>query len=60
CFAVLSEYFFSAPDLFAPRCPALWQRFCPFSRQDPLARRRDNGLQDEGDRRIVHKNNLFS
>lgn len=27
CFAVLSEYFFSAPELFAPRFPALWQRF---------------------------------
>ncbi|WP_258366165.1 zinc-dependent peptidase, partial [Serratia marcescens] len=47
-FAVLSEYFFSAPDLFAPRFPALWQRFCHFYRQDPLARRRENGLQDEG------------
>ncbi|STU91650.1 inner membrane protein [Klebsiella pneumoniae] len=54
CFAVLSEYFFSAPELFAPRFPALWQRFCHFYRQDPLARRRENGLQDEGDRRIVH------
>jgi Mlc titration factor MtfA (ptsG expression regulator) len=30
CFAVLSEYFFSAPELFAPRFPALWQRFCHF------------------------------
>lgn len=29
CFAVLSEYFFSAPELFAPRFPALWQRFLP-------------------------------
>ncbi|MGQ7187973.1 zinc-dependent peptidase, partial [Escherichia sp. HC-CC] len=27
-FAVLSEYFFSAPELFAPRFPSLWQRFC--------------------------------
>ena len=24
CFAVLSEYFFSAPELFAPRFPSLW------------------------------------
>lgn len=54
CFAVLSEYFFSAPELFAPRFPALWQRFCHFYRQDPLARRRENGLQDEDDRRSVH------
>ncbi|STE85448.1 DgsA anti-repressor MtfA [Escherichia coli] len=30
CFAVLSEYFFSAPELFAPRFPSLWQRFCQF------------------------------
>lgn len=30
CFAVLSEYFFSAPELFAPRFPALWQRFASF------------------------------
>ncbi|MGE6460157.1 dTDP-4-dehydrorhamnose 3,5-epimerase family protein, partial [Klebsiella quasipneumoniae] len=30
-----------------PRFPALWQRFCHFYRQDPLARRRENGLQDE-------------
>ncbi|BET43180.1 DgsA anti-repressor MtfA [Atlantibacter hermannii] len=38
CFAVLSEYFFSAPLLFAPRFPSLWQRFCQFYRQDPLKR----------------------
>lgn len=31
CFAVLSEYFFSAPELFAPRFPALWQRFATFT-----------------------------
>ncbi|MDP1369107.1 DgsA anti-repressor MtfA, partial [Klebsiella pneumoniae] len=42
------------PELFAPRFPALWQRFCLFYRQDPLARRSENGLQDEGDRLIVH------
>ncbi len=40
CFAVLSEYFFSAPELFAPRFPALWQRFCQFYQQDPLQRLR--------------------
>lgn len=38
CFAVLSEYFFSAPQLFAPRFPLLWQRFCQFYGQDPLKR----------------------
>lgn len=40
CFAVLSEYFFSAPTLFAPRFPQLWQRFCAFYHQDPLQRLR--------------------
>ena len=53
CFAVLSEYFFSAPELFAPRFPALWQRFCGFYRQDPLQRLRDNSGQDE-DPPVVH------
>lgn len=38
CFAVLSEYFFSAPELFAPRFPSLWQHFCQFYQQDPLQR----------------------
>ncbi|BEM58715.1 protein MtfA [Serratia marcescens] len=38
CFAVLSEYFFSAPELLAERFPALYQHFCRFYRQDPLAR----------------------
>ncbi|EIK1685218.1 DgsA anti-repressor MtfA [Salmonella enterica] len=47
CFAVLSEYFFSAPELFAPRFPALWQRFCQFYRQDPSQRLRVSA--DEGD-----------
>ncbi|VDZ82633.1 Mlc titration factor A [Kluyvera intermedia] len=47
CFAVLSEYFFSAPELFAPRFPALWQRFCSFYQQDPLQRLRDNNRHDE-------------
>jgi Mlc titration factor MtfA (ptsG expression regulator) len=36
CFAVLSEYFFSAPELFAPRFPA-WQRFCHFSARSATA-----------------------
>ncbi|EIN9890627.1 DgsA anti-repressor MtfA [Salmonella enterica] len=47
CFAVLSEYFFSAPELFAPRFPALWQRFCQFYRQDPSQRLRVSAA--EGD-----------
>ncbi|MFS2221388.1 DgsA anti-repressor MtfA [Pantoea sp. B65] len=49
CFAVLSEYFFSAPELLQERFPALYQRFSRFYAQDPLKRveswlqRRDNG-----------------
>ncbi|WP_350313671.1 DgsA anti-repressor MtfA [Dickeya fangzhongdai] len=38
CFAVLSEYFFSAPDLLAERFPAVYQHFCGFYRQSPLER----------------------
>ncbi|QDX30424.1 DgsA anti-repressor MtfA [Dickeya poaceiphila] len=38
CFAVLSEYFFSAPDLLAERFPAVYQNFCGFYRQNPLER----------------------
>lgn len=38
CFAVLSEYFFSAPQIFAPRFASLYQRFCKFYQQDPLQR----------------------
>ena len=38
CFAVLSEYFFSAPTLLAQRFPAFYQRLTQFYRQDPLAR----------------------
>ncbi len=30
CFAVLSEYFFSAPELFVLRFPSLWQRSANF------------------------------
>ena len=54
CFAVLSEYFFSAPELLAPRFPALWQRFCHFYQQDPLARIRDNSGGMNPDPRVVH------
>ncbi|WP_286782592.1 DgsA anti-repressor MtfA [Leclercia sp. UBA1284] len=46
CFAVLSEYFFSAPELFAPRFPSLWQRFCHFYQQDPLQGIRNNEARD--------------
>lgn len=38
CFAVLSEYFFSAPDLLVERFPEIYRIFCSFYRQDPLAR----------------------
>ncbi|EMN5860750.1 DgsA anti-repressor MtfA [Pluralibacter gergoviae] len=54
CFAVLSEYFFSAPELFAPRFPALWQRFCHFYQQDPLLRMRDNYGDEGKGLRAVH------
>lgn len=52
CFAVLSEYFFSAPELFAPRFPALWQRFCQFYRQDPLLRLRNGSSSDNSATRL--------
>ncbi|AUH00316.1 DgsA anti-repressor MtfA [Pectobacteriaceae bacterium CE70] len=38
CFAVLSEYFFSAPELLYERFPDVYQDFCAFYRQTPLAR----------------------
>lgn len=38
CFAVLSEYFFSATELFAVRFPELYRQYRLFYRQDPLAR----------------------
>lgn len=38
CFAVLSEYFFSAPELLASRFPAVYRHFSNFYLQDPLAR----------------------
>ncbi len=54
CFAVLSEYFFSAPELFAPRFPALWQRFCQFYGQDPLSRLRDRSFSSDEPANRVH------
>ena len=45
-FAVISEYFFSAPDLLAEAYPAVYGQLKAFYRQDPLARltalQRDN------------------
>lgn len=38
CFAVLSEYFFTAPDLLAERFPAMYQHLHLFYQQDPLTR----------------------
>ncbi|KAA9000539.1 DgsA anti-repressor MtfA [Affinibrenneria salicis] len=38
CFAVLSEYFFSAPELLCERFPELYLQFRQFYRQDPLIR----------------------
>lgn len=38
CFAVLSEYFFSAPELLANRFPAIYDHFRRFYKQDTLAR----------------------
>ncbi|RWR03944.1 DgsA anti-repressor MtfA [[Pantoea] beijingensis] len=49
CFAVLSEYFFSAPELLQGRFPTLYQRFVLFYGQDTLKHveswqlRRDDG-----------------
>ena len=37
-FAVLSEYFFEAPDVLADVYPAVYQQLKQFYRQDPLAR----------------------
>lgn len=38
CFAVLSEYFFTAPQLLHARFPAMYQHLSRFYRQDPLSR----------------------
>ncbi|MDL4916130.1 MAG: DgsA anti-repressor MtfA [Enterobacterales bacterium endosymbiont of Blomia tropicalis] len=38
CFAVLSEYFFSAPDLLVERFPVMYQHLQRFYQQDPLTR----------------------
>lgn len=53
CFAVLSEYFFTAPEIVQDRFPGLYQRFSQFYRQDP-ARRYFNAQSRQNDRGIVH------
>lgn len=53
CFAVLSEYFFTAPELLLERFPALYKRFTLFYRQDPARRYAGSeNQQNKGD--IVH------
>lgn len=49
CFAVLSEYFFSAPELLAQRFPAFYRRMTHFYRQDPLARLQPAATSAEND-----------
>ncbi len=39
-FAVVSEYFFAAPDILANHCPDVYQQLTEFYRQDPLSRQR--------------------
>lgn len=53
CFAVLSEYFFTAPDIVQDRFPSLYQRFSQFYRQDP-AKRYSDAQSRQNDRGIVH------
>ncbi|MFD1802589.1 DgsA anti-repressor MtfA [Mixta tenebrionis] len=50
CFAVLSEYFFSAPELLAQRFSGFYQRLTRFYRQDPLARLRPLAVPQPEDR----------
>jgi len=37
-FAVVSEYFFAAPDILNAHCPQVYQQLIQFYRQDPIAR----------------------
>ncbi|NMP27582.1 DgsA anti-repressor MtfA [Rahnella sp. SAP-1] len=46
CFAVLSEYFFSAPDLLSQRFPLVYGHFSRFYKQDPLMRQIRGKLAD--------------
>ncbi|KKB04267.1 DgsA anti-repressor MtfA [Pantoea anthophila] len=45
CFAVLSEYFFTAPVLLAERFPAMYQHLRQFYQQDPLSRIANDSVQ---------------
>ncbi|MEB5705647.1 MULTISPECIES: DgsA anti-repressor MtfA [Pantoea] len=45
CFAVLSEYFFTAPVLLAERFPAMYQHLRQFYQQDPLSRIATDSVQ---------------
>ncbi len=38
-FAVISEYFFTAPDILSQHCPDVYLQLTQFYRQDPLRRR---------------------
>ncbi|MGB9097670.1 DgsA anti-repressor MtfA [Erwinia sp.] len=53
CFAVLSEYFFTAPEILQDRFPALYRRFSQFYRQDP-GKRYHEAKSQQNDRGIVH------
>lgn len=46
CFAVLSEYFFSAPELLSQRFPLVYGHFSRFYKQDPLMRQTRGKLAD--------------
>ncbi|WP_173636224.1 DgsA anti-repressor MtfA [Paramixta manurensis] len=47
CFAVLSEYFFSAPELLTERFPALYHRLVQFYGQDTFQRLMREGKKPE-------------
>lgn len=53
CFAVLSEYFFTAPHILQERFPAVYTRFTHFYRQDPVRREASAHLRPSG-RGTVH------
>ena len=43
-FAVVSEYFFSAPDILKHYCPEVYQQLTQFYRQDPCLRGKQVGI----------------
>lgn len=53
CFAVLSEYFFSAPELLNQRFPSFYQRLTRFYQQDPF-KRLESGWQQRDRGETVH------